>query len=253
MNKKTLIIGAVGIVLLGVAFSVFGGNSQGDNDTNKNNITSATLAPSQEQRIVINGHKIQGGEITVPVGTTVVFENQDDFPGLPYDAHTITTGSVDGTGSTGIPGIVPNSGSGEPDGLIDAPLKLDESFSFTFAEPGSFSFYVAEHPLVSGQGEITVTVVEETVVGESVIKMDSDSFSFAPAVIQAQVGEPVRIDVASEGEHTFTIDELGVNVFTPNDKTTRVEFTPEKAGTFEFYCAVPGHREAGQVGTIVVQ
>jgi len=27
----------------------------------------------------------------------------------------------------------------------------------------------------------------------------------------------------------------------------------EKEGTFEFYCAVPGHREAGQVGTLLVE
>lgn len=31
-----------------------------------------------------------------------------------------------------------------------------------------------------------------------------------------------------------------------------VTFTPTEPGTYEFYCAVPGHREAGMVGTVIV-
>ena len=63
----------------------------------------------------------------------------------------------------------------------------------------------------------------------------------------------MRIDITSVGQHTFTIDELGVNVITPHGQITEVEFTPGKKGTFQFYCAVPGHKKAGQVGTITVE
>jgi uncharacterized cupredoxin-like copper-binding protein len=32
-----------------------------------------------------------------------------------------------------------------------------------------------------------------------------------------------------------------------------VSFVPTKPGTFEFFCAVPGHKEAGMVGTLIVR
>ena len=83
--------------------------------------------------------------------------------------------------------------------------------------------------------------------------MEARSFSFTPNTIQAKVGEPVRIDITSVAQHTFTIDELGVNVITPHGQITEVEFTPDKKGTFQFYCSVSGHREAGQIGTITVE
>lgn len=83
--------------------------------------------------------------------------------------------------------------------------------------------------------------------------MNSGAFFFSPNEIRAKAGQPITVHVASQGQHTFTIDELGVDVPTPNGKTTAVEFTPDKKGVFRFYCATPGHREAGQVGTITIE
>lgn len=222
-----------------------------------------TPAPQTEQRVVVSGHKIQNGNLTVPVGTTVVFENRDNFVGLPYSAHTITTGTIDPSGQSGVAGVVPNSGSGVPDGLIEASLKRGDEFSYTFALPGTVTFYVAEHPLVAGEGMITITAVEEMIINENgndagdsvrdgVIEINSVSFSFSPDVLNGKVGEEINIDVTATGQHTFTIDELGVDIVTPHGATTRVSFTPDRAGTFEYYCAIPGHKEAGQVGAIIV-
>ena len=88
---------------------------------------------------------------------------------------------------------------------------------------------------------------------EKAISMEARSFSFSPNTIQARVGESTRIDITSVGQHTFTIDELDVNVITPHGQITEVKFTPNKKGTFQFYCAVPGHQGAGQIGTIIVE
>jgi len=35
--------------------------------------------------------------------------------------------------------------------------------------------------------------------------------------------------------------------------TNTMEFTPTKPGTHEFFCAVPGHKDAGMKGTLVVK
>jgi uncharacterized cupredoxin-like copper-binding protein len=34
--------------------------------------------------------------------------------------------------------------------------------------------------------------------------------------------------------------------------TGHMTFTPTKSGTYEFYCTVPGHKDAGMVGTMTV-
>ena len=33
----------------------------------------------------------------------------------------------------------------------------------------------------------------------------------------------------------------------------KLTFTPSKAGTYEFFCTVAGHKEAGMVGTLTVK
>lgn len=88
---------------------------------------------------------------------------------------------------------------------------------------------------------------------EEIISMESGNFFFSPNVISAKVGETVTINITAKGQHTFTIDQLNVNVNVPNGRTTQVKFTPEQKGTFQFYCAIPGHRERGQIGTITVE
>jgi uncharacterized cupredoxin-like copper-binding protein len=52
--------------------------------------------------------------------------------------------------------------------------------------------------------------------------------------------------------HSFDIDSLNIHVQIPANSTVAVAIKPTSAGTLEFYCAIPGHREAGMVGTITV-
>lgn len=83
------------------------------------------------------------------------------------------------------------------------------------------------------------------------INMDAGYFFFQPSNLTLKKGEPVRLIISNSGTHTFTIDELGVNAML-RDSRTVVEFTPNKTGVFTYYCAVPGHRQNGQVGTLTV-
>ena len=52
--------------------------------------------------------------------------------------------------------------------------------------------------------------------------------------------------------HTFTIDSLGVDLPVPVGATRSVTFTVAP-GTYEFECRIPGHPEAGMVGTLTVR
>lgn len=100
--------------------------------------------------------------------------------------------------------------------------------------------------------EISLLENEEAQEGTRVIQMSSSAFFFDPSELELAVGEPVRLVIQNTGAHTFTVDDLGIDVAL-NESVEIIEFTPEEAGTFEFYCGIPGHREAGQVGTIIVR
>ncbi|MBI2288107.1 MAG: cupredoxin domain-containing protein [Chloroflexi bacterium] len=66
-------------------------------------------------------------------------------------------------------------------------------------------------------------------------------------------GKTVKFTITSrDTSHTFTIAELGINIAVDAGQTVTRELKVEKAGTFAFYCAVPGHRSAGMAGTLTV-
>lgn len=77
--------------------------------------------------------------------------------------------------------------------------------------------------------------------------------SFQPSIITVAKGQTVKLTLTSRDiGHTLTIDELGINIAVGARQTVTKEVTVEKAGTFTFYCAVPGHRRAGLEGTLKV-
>lgn len=88
-----------------------------------------------------------------------------------------------------------------------------------------------------------------------VIEIEGGSFYFKPNIIQAKVGQTVKVKFTSVGgmPHDFVVDEFGVNTKEIADDTLEVEFTPDKAGNFEFYCSVGNHRSMGMKGTLVVE
>ncbi len=92
----------------------------------------------------------------------------------------------------------------------------------------------------------TGPVKEFTVTGQN--------FSFSPSTLSVKKGDHVKITFTSGGGlHDFVIDEF-------NAKTSRigtgasavVEFTADKAGSFEYYCSVGSHRAMGMKGTLTV-
>lgn len=78
---------------------------------------------------------------------------------------------------------------------------------------------------------------------------------FGPQELRVQAGEQVafRLDNPHAAPHSFDVDELNVHVPVSSGAQALVLFTPAEPGTYTFYCGVPGHREAGMVGTLVVE
>jgi len=137
------------------------------------------------------------------------------------------------------------SGGGQEAGTpsqLGVPAPGNESVPETVVEPPDRE---EESPPPDQEGAPTVSSAKE-------ISMASGNLFFAPKSLTLAKDQQVKITFSNSGFHTFTIDELDVNQ-SLRGSTVTVEFTPTETGTFEYYCAVPGHKEGGMSGSLIVE
>ena len=99
--------------------------------------------------------------------------------------------------------------------------------------------------LLTGYLKESSRVKEDTVMG----------VVFTELTINA-ADEPVTIKMVNTGAalHNFSIDSLDISVdVNPGDTVDVVIPAGTAPGTYDFYCNVPGHKEAGMVGTLTVE
>ena len=72
--------------------------------------------------------------------------------------------------------------------------------------------------------------------------------------INASIGQIVNVEFVNKGalEHNFIIDEFGIDNLLQSGESSTISFTPDQTGTYEYYCNVAGHLEAGMKGTVTV-
>ena len=63
----------------------------------------------------------------------------------------------------------------------------------------------------------------------------------------------LRLENSDTQRHSFDIDAFDVHVTMPINAPALALFTPNAPGTYTFYCRIPGHTEAGMVGTLIVE
>jgi uncharacterized cupredoxin-like copper-binding protein/mono/diheme cytochrome c family protein len=77
---------------------------------------------------------------------------------------------------------------------------------------------------------------------------------FEPKEITIPANTDVPFTLPNDGAaaHNFSIDELGISIdLAPGSTEETVINAPP--GTYEYYCNVPGHKEAGMVGSLIVE
>ena len=80
----------------------------------------------------------------------------------------------------------------------------------------------------------------------------SGKYVFGPSDLTFPAGETVTICIKAETEfHTFTVDDLGIDVSVGGGTTETLTFTFDQPGTFELIC-IP-HEALGMKGTITVR
>ena len=118
----------------------------------------------------------------------------------------------------------------------------------------------ATAPTLEVSQPTTEPMPETTTSGKTVetkeILVEGDEYKFTPASISVTKGESVAIVFKNVGtvRHNFMIKELNVasKLIGPGE-TDRVEFMASSSGTFSFYCSVPGHKESGMEGELLVR
>jgi uncharacterized cupredoxin-like copper-binding protein len=111
---------------------------------------------------------------------------------------------------------------------------------------------------------------------ESTVTIAALDVKFNTQEISVAQGKPVKLVLDNKDQvlHDFSIDKLpvankadhhaggahdmggtnpDVHVSADGHKQGSIVFTPTQAGTYEFYCTVPGHKESGMVGRLVVR
>lgn len=104
-------------------------------------------------------------------------------------------------------------------------------------------------------------------------------FGFTPAQLTVTAGQPVELTFQNTGavEHDWSVREIDLagspsatgetgdahmtgmhdarklHVAAGPAGQSKLTFTPSKAGTYEVFCTVAGHKEAGMVGTLTVK
>ena len=84
---------------------------------------SAQQQAAAAQEVKIDNFSFGPATITVAAGTTVTWTNRDDIP------HTVVS---DGT-------------------FKSKAMDTDEKFSYTFAKPGTYSYFCSIHPKMTGK------------------------------------------------------------------------------------------------------
>ncbi|MBW3562585.1 MAG: cupredoxin domain-containing protein [Actinobacteria bacterium] len=83
----------------------------------------------------------------------------------------------------------------------------------------------------------------------------TNELGYEPEQLAGDAGS-VTIELTAEDavEHTFVIEDLGDRQVVAADAgSTATGTVALEAGTYTFYCDVPGHRDAGMEGTLEIR
>jgi plastocyanin len=112
LQKVLIAIAGLALLGFGLLSSVHGqGGTDAPLTADQPNLPTSSVA--------IDNFSFSPASITVPVGTTLTWTNRDDIP------HTVAS---------------------DDQKFKSKALDTDEKFSFTFTEPGTYSYFCSIHP-----------------------------------------------------------------------------------------------------------
>jgi uncharacterized cupredoxin-like copper-binding protein/Mg-chelatase subunit ChlD len=94
---------------------------------------------------------------------------------------------------------------------------------------------------------------QNAALAQSTLTLQLHDIYYDPKTLEIPANTDVTIELRNEGVtlHNFTVAALGISVDVAAGETGEAVVNAP-AGTYEFNCEQPGHREAGMVGTLTV-
>jgi len=88
------------------------------------------------------------------------------------------------------------------------------------------------------------------------VEVTLDELTISPSTIQVPVGQAIVVHVMNQGAavHTFGVSVGGTEYVTPDVEPggmVNLDVPALEAGSYDAYCTVPGHKEAGMTATMV--
>jgi uncharacterized cupredoxin-like copper-binding protein len=110
------------------------------------------------------------------------------------------------------------------------------------------------------------------------IMVEATDFAYNPVSITVPAGQPITLTLNNKGavEHDFVVDKINVtdveasdtgpaahhqmgdmpeydlHFFAKAGDTAVLNFTALEPGTYEVFCSIEGHKEAGMIGKLIV-
>jgi plastocyanin len=88
------------------------------------------------------------------------------------------------------------------------------------------------------------------------VRIVSTEFGYAPAKVMVIAGRAVTLVLDNSGaetEHNLFVPAFGFRLQAKAGETARKSTVFEKPGEYEYRCDLPGHREAGMWGKLIVR
>ncbi len=94
--------------------------------------------------------------------------------------------------------------------------------------------------------------------GGGKMTVEMSEYKYNPSTISVSAGQSVTLTLKNVGtlQHDFHCDQINPTGSPLVDPGKSVDFTftaPSQAGTYDFWCTVPGHKELGMVGKLEVK
>lgn len=117
----------------------------------------------------------------------------------------------------------------------------------------------APQPPAKAQADFDATFTFKTTMidgGMAFVGVGGEIDGMTNPDLMAQPGDRIRVTLVNDDgmPHDFAIPDLNVQttMVTAKGQTTDVVFETNDTGEFAYYCTVPGHRQAGMEGSLIV-
>jgi len=130
------------------------------------------------------------------------------------------------------------------------------TYEYWCSEPGHKEAGMVGTITVGGAAEAPATEEQAAPAGNAAteVSVDTVELAFQPKELTIAANTDAKITITNKGvlQHDFHVDQLDITskMLNPGDTdTVTINAAP---GTYQFWCTVPGHKEAGMTGTLTV-